>query len=160
MPAHLDHPLIPYLLLKENAAKAIDFYQKVFNAKLGDCMKGPDGKILHAELTIAESHIMLTESCPPGFSSEGCPSVTMCLQVPKVDDVVQKAVAEGAAIMTPVSDMFYGERAGVIKDPFGHIWHLSTFIRDLSPEELKKAAAKAFEEHQHGDGCCGGDHHH
>ena len=141
------HAVTPYLIVN-GAAKAIDFYKKVFGAKELFRLGGPDGKIGHAELTIGDSVIMLADEHPqmgalaPG--TIGGSPVRMLLYVENVDDVVPRAVAAGAKIVRPVEDQFYGDRAGGIEDPFGHHWHVATHKEDVTPEEMKRCAAAPF----------------
>jgi PhnB protein len=137
----------PYLIIK-GAAQAIDYYKKVFGATETVRMPGPDGKIGHAELKIGDSHIMLADECPEmgqGHSSAatmGGSPVSLYLYLPDVDKVVERSVAEGAKILKPVQDQFYGDRSGFIQDPFGHLWGVATHVEDVSPEEMKERMKK------------------
>jgi len=136
----------PYLIVK-GAAKAIDYYTKIFGATEVMRMPGPDGRIGHAELKIGDSHIMLADEFPEmGHQSPltlGNSPVSMLVYVEDVDSTVKRAVADGAQIVKPVEDQFYGDRMGFIKDPFGHRWAVATHTEDLSPEEMKERAKKA-----------------
>jgi len=137
----------PYLIIK-GAAKAIDFYKKAFGAEETMRFPGPDGKIGHADLLIGGGHVMLAdESAEMGYKSPetlGGTPVSLVLYVDNADDVAKKAVAAGGKLTRPVEDQFYGDRAGEVRDPFGHTWHIMTHIEDVSMEEMKKrAAAKA-----------------
>jgi uncharacterized glyoxalase superfamily protein PhnB len=142
------HSITPHLNVR-NADGAIDFYKNVFGAKETVRMPGPDGKsIMHAELRIGDSILMLCEEYPEfGCKSpqqfNGTP-VAIHLYVPNVDEVFQAAVAAGAQTLMPVQDMFWGDRYGKLKDPFGHEWSIATHQRDLTPDEIKKGAAAAF----------------
>lgn len=135
------HTVTPYLIV-DNAAKAIDFYKKVFNAKEEMRMAKPDGKVGHAELQIGTSKIMLADEFPEmnarSPQTYGGSPVSIHLYVENVDDVVQKATQSNATLVRPLENMFYGDRSGTIQDPFGHIWYISTHIEDVPPEELKK----------------------
>src|SRR5262245_58471710 len=142
------HSITPHHVIR-NTPAAIDFYKKAFDAKEIARMPGPDGKtVMHAEIKIGDSIIMLGEEAP----QYGCKSpqnlngtpVTVHLYVEHVDDVVQRAVKAGAETKMPVQDMFWGDRYGKLKDPFGHEWSLATHKRDLTPEEMQKGAAEAF----------------
>jgi len=137
----------PYLIIK-GAAQAIDYYKKIFGATELFRMDGPDGKVGHAELQIGDSHIMLADENPSmgtGHASAttiGGSPVSLYLYLPDVDAVVDRAVAEGAKILKPVQDQFYGDRSGFIQDPFGHLWGVATHVEDVSPEEMEERAKK------------------
>jgi PhnB protein len=137
----------PYLIIK-GAARAIDYYKKVFGATELFRMDGPDGKVGHAELQIGDSHIMLADENPgmgAGHASAatiGGSPVSLYLYLPDVDAVVDRAVAAGAKILKPVQDQFYGDRSGFIQDPFGHLWGVATHVEDVSPEEMEERAKK------------------
>jgi len=138
------HSVTPYLIVKD-AARAIDFYKKAFGATELMRMPAPGGKIGHAEIKIGDSPIMLADEIPnmPHRSPEtisGSP-VSIMLYVEDVDTVFNRAVEAGAKVERPLKDQFYGDRSGGVIDPFGHLWHLSTHIEDVSPEEVKKRAA-------------------
>ena len=138
------HAVTP-LLVVNDAARAIEFYQTVFGAKEQVRMAGPGGKIVHAEITIGDSVIMMNDEFPEGGdlgpdSARHSP-VRIALYVDDVDDVAQRAVAAGARILIPVADQFYGDRSGRLADPFGHIWIIATHQEDVSPEEMKKRMA-------------------
>ena len=137
----------PYLGVK-GAARAIAFYKKVFGAKEIMRMPGPDGTLGHAEIEINAHRIMLADEVPAmnfkGPHAFGGSPVHIHLYVKNSDSVVKRAVVAGARLERPVEDQFYGDRSGSVVDPFGHIWHIATHIKDVSIKELKKkAAAKA-----------------
>ncbi|MFY9645320.1 MAG: VOC family protein [Terriglobales bacterium] len=136
----------PYLVVK-GAAKAIDYYKKVFGATEIMRLDGPGGRIGHAELKIGNSHIMLADEFPEmghsGPPTEGNPSVSILLYVEDVDAAVGRAVADGAKVLKPIADQFYGDRSGFIVDPFGHRWGVATHKEDVSPEEMEERAKKA-----------------
>lgn len=138
--------LSPYLCCK-NAAAAIEFYKNAFGAREEASMRmtTPEGKIGHSEIRIGNAFVMLAdESLQMNFRSPqsiGGSPVMMVLYVNDVDEVANRAVAAGAKLVQPVADMYYGDRAGTIEDPFGHFWHIATHKEDLSPEEIKKRAA-------------------
>lgn len=135
----------PYLVIK-GAAQAIDYYKKVFGATEVVRMDGPNGTIGHAELQIGDSRIMLADENPAmGYKSAstiGTSPVSLYLYLPDVDNVVKKAVAEGAKILKPVEDQFYGDRSGFIQDPFGHFWGVATHIEDVSSQEMEERMKK------------------
>ena len=114
-------------------------------------MHGPDGKtIMHADLKIGDSVFMLTEESKEmkALSPEsiGGSPVSLYVYVKDVDDVFNQAVSEGATVLNPVRDQFYGDRSGYLRDPFGHLWSVATHKKDLSPDELRKAGEAFFEE--------------
>jgi PhnB protein len=137
----------PYLVIK-GAAKAIDYYKNIFGATVVERMDAPDGRVGHAELQIGDSRIMLADENPQmGYRSAetiGASPVSLYVYIPDCDKVVAKAVAEGAKILKPVADQFYGDRSGFIQDPFGHLWGIATHIEDVSPKELEERAKKAM----------------
>ncbi len=137
----------PYLVIK-GAAKAIDYYKEVFGATEVMRMPAPDGRIGHAELQIGDSRIMLADENPEmGYRSAesiGASPVSLLVYLPDCDKVVAKAVAEGAKILKPVADQFYGDRSGFIQDPFGHFWGVATHKEDVSAKEMEKRAKKAM----------------
>jgi PhnB protein len=134
------HNVIPYLYIR-GAARAIDFYKNVFGATEIMRMPGPDGRIMHAELKIGDSVVMLADENPSmGIMSPqtiGGYSVGMLLYVENVDAVVQKAVESGAKPLREIKNQFYGDRSGSLLDPFGHMWSVATHVEDVSPEEMK-----------------------
>jgi len=140
----------PYLIIK-GAAQAIDYYKKVFGATEVFRMDQPGGKVGHAELKIGNSHIMLADENPnlgqghASAASIGASPVSLYLYIPDVDGVVERAVAEGAKILKPVQDQFYGDRSGFIQDPFGHLWGIATHVEDVSPEEMAERAKKVMQ---------------
>ena len=136
--------LTPYLIVAD-AAAAIAFYQQVFGATLRMKLDGPDGKIGHAELEIGNSLIMLADEHPEmgalSPKTVGGTPVGLHVYVEDVDAVAATAVAAGAALKRPVENQFYGDRLGSMVDPFGHLWHISTHVEDVSPEEIGRRAA-------------------
>ncbi len=140
----------PYLIVK-GAAQAIEYYKKVFGATETVRMNGPNGMVGHAELKIGDSHIMLADENPSmgeGHASAttvGGSPVSLYVYLPDVDRVVEKATAEGAKILKPVQDQFYGDRNGFIRDPFGHLWGIATHVEDVSPEQMKERMKKMMQ---------------
>jgi PhnB protein len=136
--------VIPYLHIR-GAAKAIEFYKSVFGAVEKARMPGPNGSVGHAELKIGDSMVMLSDEHPEmgalGPQSVGGTPVTLHVYATDVDAVVQKAVAAGATLEQPVKNQFYGDRSGLLVDPFGHKWYVATHVEDVSPEEMKKRMA-------------------
>jgi len=139
----------PYLVVK-GAAQAIEYYKKVFGATEVMRMPAPDGKIGHAELQIGNSRVMLADENPgmgEGHASAatvGGSPVSLYVYLPNVDQVVQRATAEGAKVLRPVEDQFYGDRTGFIQDPFGHLWGVATHIEDVPPQEMQKRARESM----------------
>jgi len=138
----------PYLIVHD-AAGALQFYQKAFGAKELMRFPGPNGKIMHAEIQLGDSKIMLADECPEmGYRSAesiGGSPVSLYVYLPDCDKVVEKAAAEGAKILKPVADQFYGDRSGFIQDPFGHFWGVATHTEDVSAEEIEKRAKQAMQ---------------
>jgi PhnB protein len=138
------HSITPYLFIK-GAAAAIEFYKNVFGAKERMRMPGPDGRIMHAELQIGDSIVMLSdENAAMGAlspESVGGASSGLNVYIADVDAVINKAVGLGARLVRPVKDQFYGDRSGSIIDPFGHIWSVATHVEDVSREEMQKRMA-------------------
>jgi PhnB protein len=136
--------LTPYLCV-DDGNKAIEFYKRAFGATEVMRMGAPGGKVGHADLMIGDSHLMLADEFPSmdfrAPRSVGGTPVNILLYVENVDEVVPRAVAAGAKIVRPVRDEFYGDRTGQIQDPFGHVWHVSTHIEDVPPEEMEKRGA-------------------
>lgn len=134
----------PYLIVK-GAAKAIDFYKKAFGASEFFRLDEPGGMIMHAELRIGDSPIMLADEMPQmnfrAPDAYGGTPVSMMLYVPDVDAVATQAVGAGAKLLRPVADQFYGDRMGTFSDPFGHIWSIATHKEDLSHDEIRRRAA-------------------
>jgi PhnB protein len=138
------HTATPYLILSD-AAGAIEFYKRAFGAVEVMRMPGPGGKIMHAEIQIGDSRIMLADECPEmdalSPKSVGGTPVSLLLYFEDVDAVTARAVAAGSKILRPVKDQFYGDRSATIADPFGHKWTLATHTEDVSPEEMQKRMA-------------------
>jgi PhnB protein len=134
----------PYLSV-QGAADAIAFYKKAFGTKEIMGMPGPGGTVGHGEIQIGGSRIMLADEFPEmNFRSPrsvGGTPVNIHLYVVDADRVVKKAVAAGGKSLRPVADQFYGDRSGSREDPFGHVWHVATHIKDIPMKELKKRAA-------------------
>jgi len=134
------HSVIPYLTCK-NAGKALDFYKSVLGAVETVCMKGPDGKIGHAELKVGDSHIFVSDEFP-GMNAAPTPGVKnacgVFLYTENVDDVFKRAVAAGATVDMPLENQFWGDRYGKITDPFGHQWGLAQHVEDVAPAEMER----------------------
>src|SRR5688572_27998902 len=138
-----DMPAVTPHLVCEGAAQAIEFYKKAFGAQEVARLPGPDGKLMHAQITINGAPVMLVDDFPDWGSHgpkalKGSP-VTIHLYVDDVDAVVARAVKAGATVTMPVADQFWGDRYGKLEDPFGHHWSVATHVRDVSMEEAQKA---------------------
>jgi PhnB protein len=135
------HTLTPYLIVK-GAAQAIEFYQKAFGATELFRMAGPGGCVMHAEMSIGDSRIMLADESPEmgarGPETIGGSPVGLCLYVKDVDALAHQAQAAGAKVVRPVQDQFYGDRSGTFTDPFGHTWTIATHKEDVPPEEMER----------------------
>ena len=138
------YSLTPYLVVK-GAAEAIEFYTKAFGATEMMRMPGPGGKIMHAELQIGNSVLMLSDENPErGYlspASRGGNTSSVMFYTDDVDAAFRKAIAAGAKETTPVTDMFWGDRMGNLTDPFGHSWAIATHKEDVSPQEMEKRMA-------------------
>lgn len=142
------HSVTPHLIIKD-AGKAIDFYKKAFGATEICRIPGPDGKsIMHAEIQIGDSHIMIAEENPDwqckGPTTLGGTPVTIHLYVKDADAAFKQAVDAGAEATMPPDDMFWGDRYGKVTDPFGHHWSVATHVEDVSPEDMEKRMAEMF----------------
>ena len=129
------------LLVVDGAARAMEFYGAVFGAKERMRMAGPGGTIVHAEMTIGDSALMIADANPETGDlgpRAGQSPVRIAIYVEDVDDVARRAVAAGAKILIPIADQFYGDRGGRLEDPFGHVWIVQTHIEDVSPDEMRR----------------------
>jgi len=134
------HSLTPSVVV-DNAVKAIDFYQKAFDAK--EIYRLPMGdRIAHAELQIGDSRFMLSDEFKDWDAlspkTRGGATGGMLIYVPDADAAIDKAVKAGAKVVQPAEDQFWGDRMGTVVDPFGHKWMLGTHIEDVPPDEMEK----------------------
>jgi PhnB protein len=140
-------PLSPHLVCAA-AVDAMKFYERAFGAKELVKFEGPDGKLMHGCMSINGSTVMLVEENPQWKALSpkalGGSPVTIHLQVDDVDAWTAKAIAAGAKVLMPVDDMFWGDRYGIVEDPFGHHWSIATTKRVLSEDELREAARQAM----------------
>ena len=145
------HSVTPSLFVA-GAAKAIDFYKKALGAEELMRFPAPDGTIMHAELRIGDSIIMLADEMPDmggrGPKSIGGTPVSFFVYGENVDAAWKRAVDAGAKPVVPLADQFWGDRTGCLEDPFGHQWWLAQHIKDLTPEELRKNAESFFSQMQ------------
>lgn len=134
------HSVTPYLVCK-GAAKAIEYYKNAFGATETVRMPGPEGRVMHAEVKIGDSMVMLSDENPDrgavAPSGKGR-SQSLMLYTDNVDAVFKRAVDLGAKSIQDPTDMFWGDRMGNLEDPFGHQWALATHKEDVSPDEMQK----------------------
>jgi PhnB protein len=135
--------VIPYLFIC-GADQAIEFYKSSFDARERMRMAGPGGRIMHAELDIGDSMIMLADESPEmgALSPQtiGGSPVMIALYLPDVDATFNRAIAGGAKELRPLENQFYGDRSGSLVDPFGHRWNLATHVEDVSEDEMRHRA--------------------
>ena len=141
----------PHLTI-EGASNAIKFYKKAFGAKELSRMKTPDGKhLMHAMIKIGNSVVMLNDAFPEwgskGPQALGGSAVAVHLYVEDADKVFKKALKAGATVAMPIADMFWGDRYGLLVDPFGHRWAVATHKKNMSPAQMAKGAKAAMAQH-------------
>ena len=144
VPEHL-HTVTPRLIVGDGA---FDFYARAFGAEeRGERFTGPDGALIHAEVRIGDSVVMLTGGSDDARTpaSLGGVSAIMATYWEDVDAAWERALAAGAEVIYPLDDQFYGERGGRVRDPFGHHWMLSQVIEEVTPEEMERRAARFFD---------------
>jgi PhnB protein len=145
------HTVTPHLVCA-GAADALEFYKKAFGATEIGRMPGPGGKIMHAEIRIGDSRVMLADAFPDWGSNgplalKGTP-VFIHLYVNDADAAWQQAVDAGAKPIMPLADMFWGDRYGQVEDPFGHRWSIATHKHDMTPEQMQEAMQQAMQQSQ------------
>lgn len=140
----------PYLIVSD-AAKAVDFYTRAFEAQELMRFGDPDGKVMHAEMRIGDSRVMLADEVPQmGYRSPialGGSAVSIMLYVSDVDRVFSRAIEAGATTKQALKDQFYGDRSGTLIDPFGHVWTIATHVEDVSEEEMRRRMAASTPAH-------------
>lgn len=142
------HTLTPYLSVHDGKA-AVEFYTKAFGAKeKPGRMSGPDGKIMHTEIKIGNSHFMLADEsqewgnlCPKTL---GKTTVQFMVYFKNADAVMQQAITAGGTMVKPVEMQFYGDRSGRLEDPFGYTWFIGTHVENVSPKEMAKRVAALY----------------
>lgn len=141
------HTLTPHITVR-NAGEAVEFYKKAIGAEVVHLSHMPDGKIMHASLRIGDSILMLNDEMPEyGVLSplaRNGSAVTLHIYTEDPDTVFNQAVSAGAQIKMPIMDQFWGDRYGVVTDPYGHTWSIAAHVRDMSPEEMERERAEAF----------------
>lgn len=135
-------PAVAPKLIVRDAVAAIAFYRRVFGATESLRLTDPDGKVVHAELAIGGASLMVGEETPDAGNrapvAAGDSPVHVHLYVADVDAVAARAVEAGARVLIPVADQFYGDRAGRLLDPFGHVWVVATRLEELTPEQIQQ----------------------
>ena len=144
------HTVTPSLVIA-GAAKAIEFYKKAFGAEEKSRFPAPNGTLMHAEIRIGDSIIMMGDEMPEqggrGPKSLGGSPVTLFIYQDNVDTAWKRAVDAGAKVIMPLTDQFWGDRGGCLEDPFGHNWWLCQHIKDMSPGEMQQAADAFYSQH-------------
>lgn len=150
IPEGLDGRIIPYLMV-DGAAAAIDFYTEAFGAEESFRLEMPGGGIGHAEIVVHGASVYLADA-PDDMDGDaanpgklGGTTVFLHQYVADVDAAVATARAAGATVVREPEDQFYGDRAALVADPFGHLWSFHTHLRDVSPEEMNAAMASMGE---------------
>ncbi len=141
------HTLTPHLTVRD-ADKALEFYKNALGAEVLHVARMPDGKVMHAGLRLGDSMLMLNEEFPEygGLSplSVGGTGVTIHIYTEDVDAAFNRALSAGAEVKMPLMDQFWGDRYGIVADPFGHKWSLAAHVKDMSPEEMQRAQDEAM----------------
>lgn len=143
------HTITPQLTVR-GAAQALEFYKKAFGATEKARFPGPNGLIMHSSLKIGTSNFFVVDEMPGMPDSAGSPAktgattVVLNLYVEDCDKLFEQAVSAGAKAMMPLQDQFWGDRYGVVKDPFGHMWAIATHKEDLTPKELEERGRQAM----------------
>jgi PhnB protein len=135
-------------LVVNGAARALEFYAEVFDATERMRFPGPDGTIVHAEIQVGDSVVIVEDpspylgtKAPPAAGLDGSPTF-LYIYVDDVDSVIERAVKLGATLKRPAQDQFYGDRDGFIVDPFGHGWTIASHVEDVAPEEMMRRMAE------------------
>jgi len=148
------HTVTPQIVF-DNAAQAIDWYKQALGAEEKSRAVGPDGKIMHAELQIGNSRIMLNDAMGGGKSAKafGGTPISLWVYVQDCDALFKRAVGAGAKVapgpMGQLADQFWGDRAGTLTDPYGYQWTIATHKEDLSRDELDRRAREFFKQSAH-----------
>ena len=143
------HTVTPSFTFKDSK-KAIEFYKKAFGAKVIDLMPGLNGQgVMHATIQIGNSIMMMGDempasNCAKSAETTGGSPISFYVYVPNADVAFKQAIAAGGKEVMPVMDMFWGDRAGNFKDPFGYMWMVGTHKQDLTPDQIKKGAESFF----------------
>ena len=144
------HSITPYMIIK-NAPEAIELYKKAFGAEEVLRLDTPDGRIMHAEIQVGNSRIMISEEnaewCANAPGAEGS-TVSFLIYVEDVDAAFAKAKQAGLEEVKPLEEMFWGDKMGTLKDRFGYSWSIGTQVKQLSPEEIERGAKEWMEKMQ------------
>jgi uncharacterized glyoxalase superfamily protein PhnB len=139
------HTVTPHLTIR-GAAQAMDFFKKAFGAQETMRMDGPDGRLMHGEMRIGDSVIMLADEFPEQGSK--ATNSSLMIYCDNADAMVKRAAEAGATVKMPPTDMFWGDRYAKLSDPFGNEWSVATHIKDISPAEMKKAMENMAQQKQ------------
>jgi PhnB protein len=150
MPSISTCEFVPYLSI-DDAESAIEFYSRIFGVAPHILLNMPDGRVMHCEFRVGNTRFFLSEELPehggtPSPKRLGATSVAIHLYVPDCDAMVETMKNNGATVLMPPADMFWGERFGRVRDPFGHEWGVTTLLREMTAEEIQAAAAQLFDE--------------
>jgi uncharacterized glyoxalase superfamily protein PhnB len=144
------HTVTPSIVFRDSK-RAIEFYKKAFSAELVDLFPNLNGSgVMHATVKIGNSLIMMgdemegNENCSKSAETVGSSPISLFLYVSNVDESFEQAVAAGGKVTMPVQDMFWGDRVGMIADPFGYSWMIATHTQDLTQEQIKEKAIACF----------------
>lgn len=139
------HTLIPQLSL-DNAAEAIEWYKRAFGAVEGSRGLGPDGKIMHSDITIGDSRFFVNDVMPgqKGPKALGGSPAAFWLYVNDADALYNRAMEAGATVQVPLGDQFWGDRGGAVADPAGYTWWIASRVEDLTHDEIMVRATEFF----------------
>jgi PhnB protein len=141
------HTITPTLTL-DDAAKTIEWYKQALGAEEISRSVGPDGKIMHAEIKIGDSRVMMNDVMMGGRGPQsfGGSPASLWLYVENSDTLFNRAVSAGAKVQMPLENQFWGDRAGAVADPAGYTWWIATRKEDLTHEEMQQRAAEFFKQ--------------
>ena len=143
--AATDTMLTPHVVCRD-AAGAVEFYKRAFGAEEMRVVRTPEGGVMHAALAVGGAMPFLADECPEFGSKSpqglGSSPVTLHLHVKDCDAAFQRAAAAGCTVRMPLADMFWGDRYGVLSDPYGHVWSIATHVRDVSHAEMEQGPAE------------------
>lgn len=140
--------LVPYLSVA-GADKAVAFYERVFGVAPHLRLDMPDGRVMHCEFRIGGARLFVSEELPehggtPSPTQLGSTTVAVHLYVDDCDAMVETMRHHGGTVLMAPADVFWGERFARVRDPFGHEWGITTRVREMTPEEIRAAAARMF----------------
>jgi PhnB protein len=145
------HTITPQLTL-DNAAQAIDWYKKALGAEEVSRNVGPDGKIMHAEIRVGDSRVMVNDAVMGGKGPKaiGGSPASLWLYVDDCDALFNRAVSAGAQVKMPMDNQFWGDRCGAVTDPHGYSWSIATRKEDLTQQEMQKRGEEFFKQFAQG----------